>query len=252
MFVFDFNRVNCIFALTTPTRFARVFNRLHSNGTTKPIAFATNTVPNSSPRRLVEFSHSALKSNLELLVTGGTDTVIDLRCDAYGHGADWVETAARAAGFTSFLTDDHPAVAIPASAGTLYGILAGHRVGVVSGEIVAIKTIDAGEPVSYGNTWIAQRESTVGLVSLGFADGLPRAGSNLATMTVDGTIVPVVGRIAMDQCVVDLTGLSTAIGSIARTWNSLDSVREWSTAANRDPLSLVSGLSWRVQRSWTA
>ena len=200
----------------------------------------------------MEFSHSALKSNLELLVTGGTDTVIDLRCDAYGHGADWVESAAHEVGFTSFLTDDHPAIAIPPSAGTLYGVSAGHRVGVVSGEIVAIKTIDAGEPVSYGNTWIAQRESTVGLVSLGFADGLPRAGSNLATMTVDEYEVPVVGRIAMDQCVVDLTGLSIAIGSIARTWNSVDSVREWSTAANRDPLSLVSGLSWRVQRSWTA
>jgi alanine racemase len=252
MFEFDFNPVNCISALTTPTRFARVSSQRHSNGTTKPIAFATNTVPNSSPRRLVEFSRSALKSNLDVLLSDGADTVIDLRCDAYGHGTDWVETAARAAGFTSFLTDDHPAIEIPPSAGTHYGTSAGDRVGIVSGEIVSIKTIDAGEPVSYGNTLIASRESSVGLVSLGFADGLPRAGSNLATMTVDESVVPVVGRIAMDQCVVDLTGLSTVIGSIARTWDSLDSVREWSAAANRDPLSLVSGLSWRVQRSWTA
>ena len=199
----------------------------------------------------MEFSHSALKSNLDLLLGVGADTVIDLRCDAYGHGTDWVEDAARAAGFTSFLTDDHPAVDVPPSAGTLYGTSAGTRVAVLSGEIVALKTIDAGEPVSYGNTWIAQRESTVGLVTLGFADGLPRAGSNRASMTVNGAVVPVVGRIAMDQCVVDLTGHSVIVGAIAQTWDSLASVSEWSTAAARDPLSLVSGLSWRVERTWT-
>jgi alanine racemase len=252
MFEFDCSRANCSSAHTTLTRSVTHCSQLLWNGTTKPIAFATNTVPNNSPRRRVEFSRSALDSNLAALAASSIDAIIDLRCDAYGHGADWVRDAAESHGFDSFLADDEPFAPIPSATTAIFGINGGARVATLSAEIVAVKHIAAGEHVSYGYTWTADRSSQLGLVSLGFADGLPRAGSNVATMTIEGHRVPVVGRIAMDQCVVDITDLSVTVGSTVSLWDSVDSIAEWSTCARRDPLSLVSGLSWRVERSWVS
>ncbi|MFM2412748.1 MAG: hypothetical protein RLZZ587_1081 [Actinomycetota bacterium] len=198
----------------------------------------------------MEFSRSALEENLRTLAN--EDAIVDVRCDAYGHGAQWVHDAARDAGLSAFLTDDDPLAPVPQSTAVLYGISAGRRVAVLSGEIVAIKSVASGDTVSYGNTWAATRASTLALVSLGFADGLPRGGSNVGLMTVGAHTVPVVGRIAMDQCVLDITDISDEVSAVARVWDSAQSVETWATASRRDPLSLVSGLSWRVERRWTS
>ena len=209
-------------------------------------------MPNNSPRRLVEFSRFALDSNLAELARSLPDSVIDLRCDAYGHGASWVREAAVAHGFDEFLDDDRPYDEVPTCTGLLFGVTDGSRVATVTAEIVATKSIGIGEHVSYGYTWTAERDTRLGLVSLGFADGLPRAGSNRATMTLAGKRVPVVGRIAMDQCVVDITDVTVSTGDVATFWDSVESLKEWAQYSSRDPLSLVSGLSWRVERSWVS
>jgi len=70
--------------------------------------------------------------------------------------------------------------------------------------LVNVKRIGAGAGVSYGHTWIAPADTTVGLLPLGYADGLPRIAGNRATVRISGRDVPIVGRICMDQCVVDL------------------------------------------------
>ena len=207
-------------------------------------------MPSSAPLRLVEFSRAALNSNLERLLTTDPDAIIDVRCDAYGHGADWVEDAARVLGFVSFLTDDVPTESIPESTAIVYGLDDGERVAVLAGEVVALKSIAAGESVSYGYTWTAATQTELALVSLGFADGLPRHGSNSGTMTIDGNNVPVVGRIAMDQCVLDVTGHTVTLGERAHVWDSTESLNQWAMASGRDPLSLVANLSWRVEREW--
>lgn len=209
-------------------------------------------MPKSAPLRLVEFSRSALISNLQSILLSSPGFVVDLRCDAYGHGDEWVEENARELGLTAFLTNDDRLAPIPPGTATLYGIGAGKRVAVVSAEIVATKHISVGETVSYGNTWTAARPTRLALVSLGFADGLPRAGSNVASMSIAGQRAPVVGRIAMDQTVLDITDIDASVGMTAHVWNSTESISEWSSASLRDPLSLVAGLSWRVERSWLA
>ncbi len=196
----------------------------------------------------MEFSRSALEENLRTLAS--EDAIIDLRCDAYGHGEQWVADAAREAGLSAFLTDDDPMAPVPQSTGVLYGVTSGRRVGVMSGEVVAIKSVVTGDTVSYGNTWAAQRDSTLALVSLGFADGLPRGGSNIAHMTIGAHTAPVVGRIAMDQCVLDITDIPADISEVAQVWDSVESLEAWANASRRDPLSLISGLSWRVERRW--
>lgn len=198
----------------------------------------------------MEFSRSALEENLRTLAR--EDAIIDLRCDAYGHGEHWVAEAAREAGLSAFLTDDDPMAPVPQSTGVLYGVTSGRRVGVVSGEVVAIKSVVTGDTVSYGNTWAAQRDSTLALVSLGFADGLPRGGSNIGHMTIGAHTAPVVGRIAMDQCVLDITDIPADISEVAQVWDSVESLATWARASRRDSLSLIAGLSWRVERRWTS
>lgn len=67
-----------------------------------------------------------------------------------------------------------------------------------------VKTIQTGDKVSYGGTWVASSPTTVGLVPAGYADGIARAASNAAEVMVGGRRCPVIGVIAMDQFVVDL------------------------------------------------
>jgi alanine racemase len=58
--------------------------------------------------------------------------------------------------------------------------------------------------VSYGLTWVAPADSRVGLVPLGYADGVPRHAGNRGEVTVGGSRAPIRGRICMDQFVVEL------------------------------------------------
>jgi alanine racemase len=71
-------------------------------------------------------------------------------------------------------------------------------------QLVNVKQISAGAGVSYGLTWTAEAATTVGLVPLGYGDGIPRHASNRAWVGWSGTRVPVRGRICMDQFVVEL------------------------------------------------
>ncbi len=67
-----------------------------------------------------------------------------------------------------------------------------------------VKGVAPGTGVSYGGTWTATQETALGLVPLGYADGVPRAAGNRVTVAVDGRPCPIVGRVAMDQFVIDL------------------------------------------------
>jgi alanine racemase len=76
----------------------------------------------------------------------------------------------------------------------------------VRAPLALAKRIGAGEGVSYGQTWVADHDTTVGLVPVGYGDGVPRQGSNLLEVSVGGVRRPVRGRVCMDQVVVDLGG----------------------------------------------
>jgi alanine racemase len=67
-----------------------------------------------------------------------------------------------------------------------------------------VKSVAAGTSVSYGSTWTTSVPTTLGLVPVGYADGVPRAAGGRAYVAVDGRRQPLVGRLAMDQFVIDL------------------------------------------------
>lgn len=71
--------------------------------------------------------------------------------------------------------------------------------------IAMIKTVDAGIPVSYGRTYTTGQKRRVATVTCGYADGYPRVLSNRACMLAGGRRAPVIGRICMDQTMLDVT-----------------------------------------------
>jgi len=70
--------------------------------------------------------------------------------------------------------------------------------------LVGVKAVRKGTGVGYGQTWLAERDTRVGLVPVGYADGYPRCYSNRAVVMVHGRPAPVVGRISMDLTTIDL------------------------------------------------
>ena len=73
--------------------------------------------------------------------------------------------------------------------------------------VARLRPLEPGESVSYGCTWTASRPSVVALVMCGYGDGLRRALSNKGTVLIRGCRAPLVGRIAMDMCVADVTDI---------------------------------------------
>jgi alanine racemase len=79
--------------------------------------------------------------------------------------------------------------------------------------ITHLKQVEAGTPVSYGSTWVAMKKSVLATLPVGYADGYSRTFSNRAMALVRGRRVPVVGRVTMDMCVLDVTGVpNVAVG----------------------------------------
>ena len=77
-------------------------------------------------------------------------------------------------------------------------------------EIVHIKTIKAGETIGYGRTFTAEKDMRIATVAVGYGDGYHRAISNKGEMLIGGKRAPIVGRICMDQTMVDVTHIPHA------------------------------------------
>lgn len=82
----------------------------------------------------------------------------------------------------------------------------------LTSRVAAVRSAAPGAGVSYDHTWRADEPTRLALVPIGYADGVPRAASNTAEVTIDGRRFPVRGRIAMDQFVVDIGDARVEVG----------------------------------------
>lgn len=73
--------------------------------------------------------------------------------------------------------------------------------------VTSVKEIEKGESISYGRTYIAKEKRKIASVSIGYADGIPRRLSNEMTVKVNGKYAKVVGRVCMDQLMIDVTDI---------------------------------------------
>lgn len=125
-------------------------------------------------------------------------------------------------------------------------------------ELIGLREAQAGTGVSYEYTHVAERDTLLGLVPFGYADGLPRALSGTGTnVMVAGVACPIVGRIAMDQCVVDLgelvaRGISVEVGDEVVLFGDpaagLPSVDDWARRIGTINYELVTDIGPRVAR----
>lgn len=217
----------------------------------------------SEPRGLLRearLSERALAANLAALTRTRDvrELVVDLRADAYGHGLEEVARRVVAHGITTARIS-HGAAAPPGLTPVdtpptseellLYGFDTTPVLTLV-GTVVAVKHAEAGSGVSYGYTYRTWGETTLALVGLGYADGVPRLGSNLAHVQLGGSRALVAGRIAMDQLVVDLGDGTAEVGDEAVVWASAGDYAEWSIATVRSAPDLTAGLAPRIRRRW--
>lgn len=125
----------------------------------------------------------------------------------------------------------------------------------LSARLAHVKKIDVGDTVSYGGTWTAMSPTTVGLVPVGYADGIPRTASNRGQVMVGGRRCPVLGVIAMDQFVVDLgPDAAERPGDevvVFGTGNRGEPTAEdWGQWAGTIGYEIVTGISARVPRRY--
>jgi alanine racemase len=119
--------------------------------------------------------------------------------------------------------------------------------------LVQIHTIKAGATVGYGQTWRAQRDTRIGLVPIGYADGYPRSLSNRGMMMVQGQACPVAGRVSMDLTTIDLSKapqamLGDEVVILDSDPLSPASVYELAQLAGTIPYEITSGIGQRIHR----
>ena len=115
-----------------------------------------------------------------------------------------------------------------------------------------VKTVPAGEPISYGGTYVTEREMRVATVPAGYADGYPRSLSNKGCVLISGKRAPILGRICMDQMMVDVTGIPCEIGSevtlMGKDGDEFLGVDELSALSGRFPYEFICVIGKRVPR----
>ena len=116
-----------------------------------------------------------------------------------------------------------------------------------------VKTVKAGSSVGYGGTAVTKSDTKLGVVTLGYADGIPRNANNSAGVFVAGKRAPLIGRVSMDQFVVDL-----GINSLAKTGDEVIvfgdgsggeyTADEWAKASGTINYEIVTRIGSRVPR----
>jgi alanine racemase len=115
--------------------------------------------------------------------------------------------------------------------------------------LIAVKTIKRGSTVGYGGEWRAKRDTVVGVVAAGYADGYPRQLKSGSPVLVNDRRVALIGRVSMDMINVDLTDIPVAnVGDRVTLWGGHLPIEEIATRAGTIPYELMCGLSSRVER----
>ena len=119
----------------------------------------------------------------------------------------------------------------------------------IEAEVLQVREAAPGETVGYGATFTVARPARLAILGLGYADGFPRALSNLGHALVDGRRCPVVGRVSMDLIAIDVTdALPVAPGD----WIAIGfSLLETAQSAGVSQYELLTGLGHRFERRYT-
>lgn len=121
----------------------------------------------------------------------------------------------------------------------------------LSSRLIAINTVKQGEAVGYGATWVAERDTRIGVIAIGYGDGYPRTARNGTPVQVGGHQVPLAGRVSMDMITVDLGTLPVELGAECVLWGAGLSVDEVAAGAGTLSYELFCKVTARVRRQLT-
>lgn len=116
--------------------------------------------------------------------------------------------------------------------------------------VVAVRRINAGDSVSYDATWRAPNATTIATLSVGYADGVPRRLSNVGAVELLGQRLRIVGRVTMDNLMVDAGELPVAIADVATIFGGLVSLDEQAALAGTISYELLTALGTRIPRRY--
>ena len=126
----------------------------------------------------------------------------------------------------------------------------------VTARLTLVKRARAGQGVSYGHEYVTDRDTVLGLVPMGYADGIPRSAGGRGPVLVRGRRLPVAGRVCMDQFVLDLgPGYEGAAGDevvvLGRQADGEPSAQDWAEAAGTINYEIVTRMGPRLPRVLT-
>lgn len=123
------------------------------------------------------------------------------------------------------------------------------RVMRLQAPVMRIAELGKGEGVSYGHTFRTARRSRIATLRCGYADGYPRALSNLGAARIRGSLAPVVGRVCMDHTMIDVTDVEgVEVGDFAEMWGPDNATEDVATKAGAIAYELVARVGKRVPR----
>ncbi|SEV94833.1 alanine racemase [Austwickia chelonae] len=124
-----------------------------------------------------------------------------------------------------------------------------------SADLALVKTIPAGQGVSYGHEYRPARDTRIGVVPVGYADGIPRSASGTGPVQVGGTRMQIAGRVCMDQYVLDLGPDSPCrAGDEVILFGDpalgVPSAQDWADAAGTISYEIITRMSTRLPREY--
>jgi alanine racemase len=190
--------------------------------------------------------HPSIDAQVESF-TGAVDTAARLGVTpGYRHLAN--------SGATLTRPDTHFDLVRPGIA--VYGLspVAGRRFGLrpamtLRASVMLAKRVPAGQGLSYGHTYVTPKETTVAVIPLGYADGIPRAASGKAPVRTGGAVLRIAGRVCMDQFVLDVGDLPVRAGDEAVLFGAGGPhVDEWADACGTINYEIVARMGQRIPR----
>jgi alanine racemase len=128
-----------------------------------------------------------------------------------------------------------------------------HGASRLTAPVVHSATVKAGTPVGYGGTYVASRSTSLSVLPVGYADGIPREISPDASVEIRGRRYPVVGRVSMDQIIIDTGADCFPHGTTATIFGPqgglTPTIHDWARWAWTIPHTIVTGIGPRVRRT---
>jgi alanine racemase len=124
-----------------------------------------------------------------------------------------------------------------------------HTVSTLKSSISQIKYVSATESVGYNRAWTADKDTTIGIIPIGYADGLSRRLSNgQGHLMVKGEVVPIIGNVCMDMCFIDITGINAREGDEVIIFGKEMPITHLAEEMGTIPYEILTGISRRVKR----